>query len=282
MAAALSLCGRPVSVALPCRTIAAPCRWKAALLLRHSQTQHTLSTSSRQKASPGADLAKALRRALSPPPLLPSIPFLDTLRDHHPDAYIARTRFSTGLINYADAGHASYKVDRSFPWYYSLTPEKEEGRKTGAGLDIIPDLVRYIYTWQDNRWLVYAFQYSGGREQVHDHYIVADLPSLEQGCSQAHKDAAEGKARNAVKKLILAASNHDTDSSENEIWVYESEYWRKSKRLWKSVQASSWDDVILNEDLKKRIKDDLEGFFRRKSDYKAFGVPWKRYVRGLS
>ncbi|KAL8647699.1 MAG: hypothetical protein Q9210_005400 [Variospora velana] len=204
-----------------------------------NQGQHTLSTSSIRKAFPGVDLAKALRTALSPPPLLPSIPFLDTLRDYHPGAYIARTRSSIGLITYADAGHASYKVDGSFPWYGSLTPEKEEGRKTGTALDIRPDLIRY---------------------------------------NQAQKEVAEGKAKKAVVKLILAASDHDTDSSEDEIWVYEDGYWRKSKRLWKSVQASSWDDVVLNKDHKKRIRDDLEGFFRRKSDYKAFGVPWKRGI----
>lgn len=279
MATARSLCQRAAFAALPCHTIAARCRPKPALTLRQSQTQHTFSTPSGQKAFPGADLAKAFRTALSPPPLLPSIPFLDTLRDYHPDAYIARTRSSIGLIKYADAGHASYKVDSSFPWYGLLTPEKEEGRKTGTGLDIRPDLIRYKYTWRGNRWLVYGFQYYEVGHQMHDHYIVVDLPSSEQDSSQAQKDVAEAKAKKAVEKLILAASNHDTDSSEDEIWVYEDGYWRKSKRLWKSVQASSWDDVVLNEDLKKRIRADLEGFFRRKSDYKAFGVPWKRCVR---
>ncbi|KAL8918101.1 MAG: hypothetical protein Q9208_007541 [Pyrenodesmia sp. 3 TL-2023] len=252
------------------------------LTLAHFQNQHTLSTSSKQKALPGADLARALRTALSPPPLLPSIPFLDTLRDYHPGAYIARTRSSIGLISYADAGHASYMVDSSFPWYGSLTPEKEEGRKTGTALEIRSDLIRYKYTWRGNKWLVYAFQYYESGDQVHDHYIVVDLPCNEQDSSQV-QEVAERKAKKAVEKLILAASDHDTDSSEAEIWVYEGGYWRKSKRLWKSVQASSWDDVILTEDLKKRIRNDLEGFFRRKSDYKAFGVPWKRgiIVHGL-
>ncbi|KAL8752408.1 MAG: hypothetical protein Q9184_005743, partial [Pyrenodesmia sp. 2 TL-2023] len=253
------------------------------LATSEGKAQHTLSTPSRQKAFPGADLVKALRTALSPPPLLPSIPFLDTLRAYHPDAYIARVRSSIGLLEYAVAGHASYKVDNSFPWYGSLTPRKEEGRKTGTALNIRPELIRYNYTWRGNGWLVYAFQYYEAGHQVHDHYIVVDLPSKEQDSSQAQKDVAEGKAKKAVEKLILAASNHGTDSSEDEIWVYESGYWRKSKRLWTSVQTSSWDDVVLNEDLKKRIREDLEGFFRRKSDYKAFGVPWKRgiIVHGL-
>lgn len=54
--------------------------------------------------------------------------------------------------------------------------------------------------------------------------------------------------------------------------------WVKNKELCKSVQESTWEDVILDKDLKDVLVNDVEGFFDCKDDYKQFAVPWKRGI----
>ena len=162
--------------------------------------------------------------------------------------------------------------DRSFPAYEELTGYYDEGRKSKDKLERRPDLVRYNYTWQGHTWYLYAIRYYFGGEYgelSYKHYIVAEPSSTET--------VERKKLQHQVNKLILAASNRKTSSADEEIWVFD-DYWEKSKRLWQDVQNCSWEDVIQDEVVKRRVKDDMEGFFSKKDDYKAFAVPWKRYV----
>ncbi|KAL8977423.1 MAG: hypothetical protein Q9205_006772 [Flavoplaca limonia] len=65
---------------------------------------------------------------------------------------------------------------------------------------------------------------------------------------------------------------------DNEIWVYDKGYWKKNRKLWKSVQACRWDQVILDEAMKASLIADVEGLFDRKENYRSFGVPRKRGI----
>ena len=47
----------------------------------------------------------------------------------------------------------------------------------------------------------------------------------------------------------------------NEVWVFDGGYWQKSAELYNSVQKSSWESVILDEDMKKALISDVENFF---------------------
>ena len=79
----------------------------------------------------------------------------------------------------------------------------------------------------------------------------------------------------AIDGLIMAAQQHQSKITGNEIWVFDKGYWRKSGRLWQSVQACRWADVILDEEVKQCLRDDVEGFFDRAGQYAAYAVPWK-------
>ena len=52
-------------------------------------------------------------------------------------------------------------------------------------------------------------------------------------------------------------------------------YWSKDKGLWKAVQNSKWDDVILDKDTKKALIGDVEGFYSARDAYKRFAIQWK-------
>lgn len=54
---------------------------------------------------------------------------------------------------------------------------------------------------------------------------------------------------------------------------------KKSKSLFRSVdQTGNWDDIILDETLKRDLREDVIGFFSKESLYKGLAVPWKRGI----
>jgi SpoVK/Ycf46/Vps4 family AAA+-type ATPase len=62
----------------------------------------------------------------------------------------------------------------------------------------------------------------------------------------------------------------------DEIYVFDNGCWTKSHELWESIQGSSWDEVILNPEMKANLIQDIQGFFDNKQLYKKLAVPWKR------
>jgi transitional endoplasmic reticulum ATPase len=61
------------------------------------------------------------------------------------------------------------------------------------------------------------------------------------------------------------------------VYVFDG-YWSASKDLYRQVQNASWDDVILDEGMKKSLVDIVKKFFDSKEVYDDLGVPWKRGV----
>jgi hypothetical protein len=63
--------------------------------------------------------------------------------------------------------------------------------------------------------------------------------------------------------------------SQDEILVFNHGRWEKDKELFKSVKSTSWEDVILEQEMKTSLVKDVEGFFDAKEIYKDLNVPWK-------
>ena len=59
------------------------------------------------------------------------------------------------------------------------------------------------------------------------------------------------------------------------IWVYDQGYWSKNRKLWENVQAATWENVILKQEVKETMMEDVEDFFDSREDYEGFAVPWK-------
>ena len=127
------------------------------------------------------------------------------------------------------------------------------------------ELGRYHYRWRDRDFLVYVTNYwESDWMEVANHYIVYP---------RSHDDVKNGKSI-LVDELITAAAKHRSEIRD-EVWVYDRGYWKKSHNLWQSVQGCEWENVILNEEVKELLLNDVEGFFERQKDYEAFAVPWK-------
>lgn len=60
-----------------------------------------------------------------------------------------------------------------------------------------------------------------------------------------------------------------------EVLVFDQGWWQKNKELYDNIQKAEWEDVILDDEKKQSIVDDVFGFFDGEGKYKDFGVPWK-------
>jgi SpoVK/Ycf46/Vps4 family AAA+-type ATPase len=129
---------------------------------------------------------------------------------------------------------------------------------------VLADLVvfgKYVYKYKEHEFLLYIASGRDGSSsypQITNQYILTK----------------EGRA---ADELIVAASKHGQELH-NEVWVFDGGYWQKSGELWQSVQHSKWEDVILEEGMKKAIIDDVENFFGSRDTYAKLKVPWKRGI----
>ena len=177
---------------------------------------------------------------------------------------------STGLIAFADAGKAQAKLDQeddqSILWRtYNPATGRAAGKSGQFGEELF--FAKYDYNWDDKSFLVYLAHYVEHFRVVRNYFVLH---------KREEDDIINGYSK-AVDALIAAASQYNNDLHE-EVLVFDQERWRKNKGLWKSVQQSTWEDVILDKDLKDVLIRDVQGFFDCKDDYKQFSVPWKRGI----
>ena len=93
---------------------------------------------------------------------------------------------------------------------------------------------------------------------------------------RAGSDIVDGHC--AESDALLLAAGKWTSQLHEEIFVFDDGRWEKSKDLWRSVNGSSWSDVILDPEMKKGLIEDVQGFFDNQALYSQFAVPWKRGI----
>jgi len=124
---------------------------------------------------------------------------------------------------------------------------------------------KYDYQWKDHRFIVYEATFpKPDFNQTTNNYI---LHIRDQELVNGHCE---------ITDQLIAAATQWGANVHDEVLVFDQEYWSKNKELWTSVQNASWDDVIMDKDIKESLVNDVEGFFDCKEDYKEFAVPWKR------
>ena len=165
------------------------------------------------------------------------------------------------FLAFAFAGYATATLDivdeSVLRTRYFLTPSSVGESRTFA---------KYIYKWGNEYFIVYIVQVSYyGTVQ----YIFKEPVEGETVMS------GNGK----TDELIKAIGKWQIPPPPGDKWVYVYDgYWFRSKALYDQVKNASWDDVILNEGMKKQITDLMHKFFDSRDIYKNLGVPWKRGV----
>lgn len=122
---------------------------------------------------------------------------------------------------------------------------------------------KYLYKWGYEYFIVYVVQIGFNALQ----YIL--------------KEPGEGEStmsRNGVTdQLVATVGQSQKPQDENYVYVYDG-YWTMSRALFEEVQKANWDDVILDEGMKKALTELMHKFFDSEDIYKDLGVPWKRGV----
>lgn len=123
---------------------------------------------------------------------------------------------------------------------------------------------RYLYKWEDQEYLVYLVDGISSGHWCSHYYILCEA------CQEDEKNMSS----KATDRLMYAAASWAMES-QDEILVFNHGRWEKDKELFKSVKSTSWEDVILEQEMKTSLVKDVEGFFDAKEIYKDLNVPWK-------
>jgi transitional endoplasmic reticulum ATPase len=195
----------------------------------------------------------------------------ELLREAYPGYHITRTAPSKcDLLGYARAGYATAILQvgdgLDATRVYRLPPSRMD--QIPGKLEDVVNFGRWTYQWQGNDFIVYQLTYVNQfHENTHFLFVLAlHTPQLVQNGHHEGTDA------------LLVASGSWARELHKEIWVFDNSEWVKSKGLWKSVQDSSWDDVVLDPMMKAKLVQDVEGFFSSREMYQKLKIPWKRGV----
>jgi transitional endoplasmic reticulum ATPase len=167
------------------------------------------------------------------------------------------------MVRQANAGHASAEPlteTDCWLWREYAAPVRRLDGETGGLINTV-QFGKYTYRWKSHDFIVYLVN---GRDGGSSYPVVINQYVLSP--SDALTD-----------KLILAAGQFSS-SLHGEVWVFDGGFWQKSRELWESVQKSEWEDVILDEGMKKAIIHDVDNFFDSRETYEKLRVPWKRGI----
>lgn len=194
------------------------------------------------------------------------------IRQRHADAHITSvSSYSCDLLGFAGAGHleARLRIEGdnflATRTYSPPTTRLEDGQgslgqKVGFGLYEASyegrEFCFYEARWRDE------FFGSGTK----NYYILSDKSSVD---AYGHSEW--------VDALILTTGKW-TSELHDEVYVFDSGEWDKNKHLWKAVQKSSWDDVIMDPATKETLISDVQNFFDSRAVYEEYAVPWKRGI----
>lgn len=199
---------------------------------------------------------------------------LRLIRQTYPDYHVtevAENRVS--LFEYADAGKANLALDSDEDSFHatrrwSSVGERIEKKLHPGKLNDDFRFARFQYIWEGKEFLIYFIVWKDMLESQQRMFYILH-PRNEANIVEGHCTDTD--------ELVLAAGKW-TSQLHDEIFVFDDGHWEKSKELWKSVHGSSWDDVILDPEMKKNIIEDVQGFFDNQGLYSQFAVPWKRGI----
>ena len=166
---------------------------------------------------------------------------------------------TVNLLAFAFAGYATATLDivdeNILRTRYFRAPSSVGESRTFA---------KYLYKWGEEYFIVYIVQAYYTMQ-----YIFKEPSDGETTISNNKK----------TDELIRTVGQWQIPPPPGDKWVYVYDrYWVRSKALYEQVKNASWDDVILNEGMKKEITGLMHKFFDSKDIYKNLGVQWKRGV----
>lgn len=186
---------------------------------------------------------------------------LASIRDHHPGMTVTTVNSAhADLAAYAAAGYAHAELDTTEDFALRWRVYQPPPIRGGPGhLADAYFFARYKYTWKEIGFIVYTVQ--EGRNTLN--YVL--FPPDDDETVLSHSK---------VTDALLQAVGDIQFNFDRTILVYD-RWWSRSHRLYEEVQKASWDDVILDQKMKKTLTETVVRFFDSEKTYKELGVAWK-------
>ena len=208
---------------------------------------------------------KEFNEISSAPQIFTDAPIVEAIRKTYPELHLTiSSEYSCNYLGYAAAGQATAvptdSEDSTTPnlkWKQFYPPARRLDGAVGGLADYV-QFGKYLYIWHGTEFILYIAR---GMQQP---FLTRNVYLL-------------GPTKEATEACMLAACRY-MNELHGEIWVFDGGIWQKSRELWQSVEHSSWDDVILEEGMKKSIMDEIDRFFDSREKYAKLKVPWKRGI----
>jgi AAA+ superfamily predicted ATPase len=127
------------------------------------------------------------------------------------------------------------------------------------GVAPYPRCALYDVRWGDEKLVLAAATWPEGFSCTrHPRWIVADTKLL-------------------AERFLTAVARHCHVPHES-VLVFSNSHWSKDKDLYRAIQASTFDDLVLAGSMKSQIIEDFTRFLSARDEYARYGVPWKRGV----
>lgn len=194
-----------------------------------------------------------------------------SLRARYPDHALTMVMaWDCNLLSFASAGQAQAVLDPGDNQNLILRTFVPPARRLNGDAGALASAIKFAkfnYRWKGHDFILYIVD--GDRDNAAFGAGVVNyiLRKREGEPDQQPQDSVSDG-------LVAAASKYGLDLHQ-EILVYDQGYWQKNHELWESVQKSFWSDVILDDDVKRSLIQDVEGFFDERDQYREFEVPWK-------
>ncbi|RYP03393.1 hypothetical protein DL765_010508 [Monosporascus sp. GIB2] len=197
-----------------------------------------------------------------------------SLKQRYPDYYVTEINGSAcDLEGFAAHEFATCELENEDDSYaaemsFAINPFRHERKTSPGNFTSETWFARYKYTWSGTEFLYYVVRPIGPHRYPQAYHFL--LSPRDQELTPNHLTPAA--------EALLQAVGIWTNELHDEVYVFDSAQWLKSKELWKSTENSSWDDIVLDPAMKDGLIEDVEGFFDSEELYKEFQVPWKRGI----
>ena len=154
---------------------------------------------------------------------------------------------------FAHAQHCSVEKKASVYSEIESTWEGEEDgivkRAKNAWLEV---------TWQHHTLDVIVLHWAEEYARISYHWILADTEEIAES--------------------FLETVCQWNAEVRGEILVYDGGCWDKDKKLFQAIQDATFDNLVLQGNLKQDISEDLVRFFASQALYETYNIPWKRGI----
>lgn len=134
------------------------------------------------------------------------------------------THESAGLVDFAEAGKATAKLDIEgqglFSWLKYEPANKDSSAQIPGKFRNLVQFGRYDYQWKDQTFIVYLYcKYPDHDPPTNFTYFVLRKREGDQ--------IVDGKS-SSVKDLVAAASSYADEVHDGDVWVWDDDSWTKS------------------------------------------------------